>query len=81
MAAVARQRYHAAERLRKLEAENRELRAELKFYFLNGALRKSLRHPPELRVGSAIQDRPCGAQSLARRCASTICSAVMSRRM
>ena len=32
MAAVARQRDHAAERLRKLEAENRELRAELKFY-------------------------------------------------
>ena len=29
MAAVARQRHHAAERLRKLEAENRELRAAL----------------------------------------------------
>ena len=45
MAAVARQRYHAAERLRKLEAENRELRAELKFYFLNGALRKVTETP------------------------------------
>ena len=29
MAAVARQRHHAAERLRKLEAENRELRTAL----------------------------------------------------
>ena len=29
MAAVARQRHYAAERLRKLEAENRELRAAL----------------------------------------------------
>ena len=29
MAAVAGQRHHAAERLRKLEAENRELRAAL----------------------------------------------------
>ena len=31
MAAVARQRYHAVERLRKLEAENRELRAALEY--------------------------------------------------